>query len=193
MLRRFAAYRVLRIAAVAAPAILAYRWLSFRERLGRPAPPDTWERIHERTACGLHDLGIELAGFFVKLCQIVGARADVFAPPFIHRLGRFHDAVPARPFAEVRGWIERELGCPLEHVFASVDERPLAAASLAQVHRARLRCGTPVAVKVQYPEVARLAHVDLWSLRTVVRLAGGLLESFDVRSIVGEIAELVAL
>ena len=106
MLRRFALYRVLRIASVAAPAIITYRWLALRERLGRPAAPETWERVHDRTARRLHDLGVELAGFFVKLCQIVGARADVFAAPFIRRLGRFHDAVPPRPFREVRGWIE---------------------------------------------------------------------------------------
>ena len=193
ILRRFAVYRVLRIALVAGPAILTYRWLVLRERLGRPAPPETWERVHDRTARRLHDLGIHLAGFFVKLCQIVGARADVFAAPFIHRLSRFHDAVPPRPFVEVRHWIERELGHPLGEVFRQVDETPLAAASLAQVHRAVLRDGTPVVVKVQYPEVARLARVDLWSLRIAARFAGGLLRSFDVRSIVGEIAEFVAL
>jgi cytochrome P450/predicted unusual protein kinase regulating ubiquinone biosynthesis (AarF/ABC1/UbiB family) len=193
MLRRLAIYRVLRIGLVAVPAIFSYRWLALRERFARPASPQTWERVHERTAQGLHDLGIHLAGFFVKLCQIVGARADVFAPPFVRKLGRFHDAVPARPFSEVRPWIERELGRPLDEVFSRVDPEPLAAASLAQVHRATLRDGTPVVVKVQYPEVAGLARVDLWSLRTVVRLAGGLLQSFDVRSIVNEIAELVAL
>jgi len=193
MLSRFAVYRVLRIALVVAPAILTYRWLMVRERIGRPASLETWERVHERTAEGLHDLGIELAGFFVKLCQIVGARADVFAAPFIRRLGRFHDAVPARPFTEVRTWIERELGRPLGKVFTSVDEHALAAASLAQVHRAVLRDGTPVVVKVQYPEVARLARVDLWSLQLAARLAGGLLRRFDVRSIMREIAEFVAL
>lgn len=193
MLRRFAVYRVLRIAGVAVPAILAYRWLLLRERLGRPAPPATWERVHDRVARGLHDLGVHLMGFFVKLCQIVGARADVFAEPFIRRLGRFHDAVPPRPFADVRSWIERELGRPLDEVFARVDAAPLAAASLAQVHRATLRDGSEVVVKVQYPEVARLARVDLASLRLVARLAGGMLRQFDVRSIFDEIAEFVAL
>ena len=193
MLRRFALYRVLRIASVAAPAILTYRWLALRERLGRPAAPETWARVHDRTARRLHDLGVELAGFFVKLCQIVGARADVFAEPFIRRLSRFHDSVPARPFGEVQRWVEHELGRPLDTVFARVDSSPLAAASLAQVHRAELRDGTAVVVKVQYPEVARLARVDLWSLRGVVRVAGGLLRSFDVRSVMNEIAEMVAL
>jgi cytochrome P450/predicted unusual protein kinase regulating ubiquinone biosynthesis (AarF/ABC1/UbiB family) len=193
MLRRLAIYRVLRIGAVAAPAILTYRWLLLRERLGRPASPATLERVHDRVARGLHDLGIHLAGFFVKLCQIVGARADVVPAPFVRRLGRFHDAVPPRPFAEVRRWIEHELGRPLDAVFAHVDETPLAAASLAQVHRATLRDGTPVAVKVQYPEVARLARVDLASLGVVVRIAGSLIKRFDVRSIMNEIRELVAL
>ena len=83
MLRRFAVYRVLRIAGVALPAIAVYRWLDLRERLGWPAPPKTWGCVHDWVARGLHDLGIHLAGFFVKLCQVVGARADNFPEPFI--------------------------------------------------------------------------------------------------------------
>lgn len=193
MLRHLAAYRILRIAAVAAPAILIYRWLLLREQLGRPASAATWERAHDRVARNLHDLGIHLAGFFVKLCQIVGARADVFPAPFIRHLGRFHDAVPARPFAEVRSWIERELGRPVEEVFTSIDATALAAASLAQVHRAVLRDGTPVAVKVQYPEVDRLARVDLAALLIVVRFARAMVPRFDVSSIMEEIRELVRL
>ncbi len=193
MLRRFVAYRVLRIAAVAVPAIVRYRWLDLRERLGRPAPPEAWERVHDHVALGLHDLGVHLAGLFVKLCQVVGARADNFPAPFIRRLGRFHDAVPPRSFSEMRRQIERELGRPLEEVFLDVDEAPLAAASLAQVHRATLLDGTPVAIKVQYPEIAHLARVDLASLRLVGRAAGSLLRVFDLRSIIDEIAEFVAL
>ncbi len=193
MLRRVGLYRVLRIAAVAIPAIVAYRWLLLRERLGRPASPATWNRVHERAAGGLHDLGIHLAGFFIKLCQIIGARADVFPAPFIERLARFHDAVPPRPFAEVRTWIEHELDRPLGEVFTHVDETALAAASLAQVHRAVLRDGTPVVIKVQYPEVARLARLDLGAMKIVVFLAGSLVRGFDVASIMNEIRELVAL
>jgi cytochrome P450/predicted unusual protein kinase regulating ubiquinone biosynthesis (AarF/ABC1/UbiB family) len=193
MLGRLALYRVLRVAGVAVPAILTYRWLLLRERFGRPASLAAWERVHDRVARNLHDLGIHLAGFFVKLCQIVGARADVFPEPFVRRLGRFHDAVPPRPFTEVRRWIERELGRPFADVFARVDDVPLAAASLAQVHRATLRDGSEVVAKVQYPEIARLARVDLASLRVVARLAGGLVRRFDLRSIMDEIAELVAL
>jgi hypothetical protein len=56
MLQRLAVYRVLRIAAVALPAIAAYRWLELHGRLGRPATPATWDRVHDRVAPGLHDL-----------------------------------------------------------------------------------------------------------------------------------------
>ncbi len=52
-----------------------------------------WDAAHDRSARALHDLGIALKGFLVKVCQVVGARADVFPPPFITHLGRFHDAV----------------------------------------------------------------------------------------------------
>ena len=194
MLQRFAVYRVLRIAGVALPAIAAYRWLELRERLGRPASPAAWDRVHDRTARGLHDLGIHLAGLFVKLCQVVGARADNFPEPYIRRLGRFHDAVPPRPFPEMRVQIERELGRPLEDVFSTMDEHAIAAASLAQVHRATLRDGgADVAVKVQYPEIARLAQVDLACLRLLARVTGGLSRAFDMRSVIDEIAEFVGL
>jgi cytochrome P450 family 110 len=193
MLQRFPLYRVLRIAGVALPAIFAYRWLDLRGRLGRPAPPETWERLHDWVARCLHDLGIHLAGLFVKLCQVVGARADNFPEPFIRRLGRFHDAVPPRPFSEMRTQIERELGRPLGEVFSTLDEAPLAAASLAQVHKATLRDGTPVAVKIQYAEIARLARVDLACLRILARIAGRVSRTFDLRAIIEEIAEFVAL
>jgi cytochrome P450/predicted unusual protein kinase regulating ubiquinone biosynthesis (AarF/ABC1/UbiB family) len=188
------ARRVATIAAVVAAALARYQWLRARERFGRrpPAPAD-WEWAHERTARDLHDLGIRLAGLFVKVCQVVGARADVFPDAFIRRLGRFHDRVPPRPLAALRPSIERELGRPLPEVFAQVDEEPIAAASLAQVHRATLRDGTAVAVKVQYPEIARLARIDLASLRRALRLAARLEPRFDLRSIFEEIGEYVAL
>jgi ubiquinone biosynthesis protein len=185
--------RVLRIAATVAAGVARYERLRLRERIGQPPTAEEWERAHDRTALALHDLGVRLAGLFVKVCQVVGARADVFPAPFVRRLGRFHDRVPPRPFATLRPAIERELGRPLAAVFAHVDETPLAAASLAQVHRATLRDGSSVVVKVQYPDIARLAQIDLASLRRTIRLVAWLEPAFDLRSIVEEIAYFVAL
>lgn len=189
-LNRLAPFRIGRIASVALPNLARYRML---DRRGSAASQAEWDAQHDRAARGLHDAGVELKGMFVKLCQVVGARADVFPAPFIQHLGRFHDAVPPRPFAEIRGLVERELGRPLGEVFTRFDETPLAAASLAQVHRARLRDGSEVAVKVQYAEIAALTRIDLASLRVLSRIAGRVNRDIDLVTLVDELAEFVAL
>jgi len=187
------AYRVAMIGRAVALALGRYQWLDVGERLGRRSSNEDWQAAHDRTAAALHDLGIRLGGFFVKLCQVAGARADVLPEPFVRRLGRFHDRVPPQPFAVMGPALERELGRPLREVFRSFDEQPLAAASLAQVHRAVLRDGEEVAVKIQYPDIARLARIDLASLRRAMRVAALLQPNFDLRSIVEEVAHLVSL
>ena len=139
-------------------------WLLSRRDRRFTQPDETWARLHEKTARDIHDLTIHLEGIFIKLCQLVGARSDIFPEPYTRILGRFHDAVPPRPFAELVPGIESSLGRKINDVFASVDEKPLAAASLAQVHRARLHHGGDVVIKVQYPEVAKLVQSDLIGL-----------------------------
>lgn len=186
-------YRIASIGRAFALALGRYEWLQVGDRFGRGASDADWLTAHDRTAESLHDLGVRLGGFFIKLCQVAGARADIMPEPFIRRLGRFHDRVPPRSFAEMKPVIEAELRRPLSEVFESIEETPLAAASLAQVHRAVLRGGDAVAVKVQYPEVERLARVDLASLRRAMRVAALVEPNFDLRSIVEEVAELVAL
>jgi len=186
-------YRVLMIAGTVAAALARYETLRLRERIGRPPTAADWDHAHDRTAASLHDLGVRLAGLLVKVCQVVGARTDVFPEPFVRRLGRFHDRVPPRAFESLRGVIEEGLGCRIEEVFAWVDPTPLAAASLAQVHRARLADGREVVLKVRYPEIARLARIDLAALRTALGVVARLEPRVDLRSVVEEIAEFVAL
>jgi ubiquinone biosynthesis protein len=130
---------------------------------------------------------------FVKLCQIVGARADVFPAAFIEELGCFHDRVPARPFSKLAPLVESELGRSIESVFCAVEPEPIAAASLAQVHLAVLRDGSKCALKIQYPEIRRLARVDLGSLRRVVRVAARLEPRLNLRALVDEVAKFIEL
>jgi cytochrome P450/predicted unusual protein kinase regulating ubiquinone biosynthesis (AarF/ABC1/UbiB family) len=186
-------YRVLMIAGTVAAALARYETLRLRELVGRPPTAGGWERAHDRTAKALHDLGVRLAGLLVKVCQVVGARTDVFPEPFVRRLGRFHDRVPPRSFESLRGVIEDGLGCAVEDVFVHVDPTPLAAASLAQVHRARLRDGREVVLKVRYPEITRLARIDLAALRTASKVVARVEPRIDLRSVIEEIAEFVAL
>ena len=115
-------------------------------------------------------LALDLRGVNIKMCQVIGTRSDVFPPEMVAVTKQCHDRVPARSFEVVRGVVERELGRPLEHIFSEFDVTPIAAASLAQVHRARLVTGEEVAVKVQYPGLADLVGIDMANLRLGCRI-----------------------
>jgi predicted unusual protein kinase regulating ubiquinone biosynthesis (AarF/ABC1/UbiB family) len=106
-------------------------------------------------------------------------------------LSRLQDAVPPHPFEEVRERVESELGAPLEQLFLSFEPTPVASASLAQVHRATLRDGRVVAVKVQYPGIDALVHSDLANLDTLFRAVGFVERDFDVMPLLDELTEHV--
>lgn len=147
-----------------------------RRLLRRPvATKEALSRSHERAAKLLLALALDLRGVNIKMCQVIGTRSDVFPPEMVAITKQCHDRVPARGFPVVREVVERELGRPLEAIFSEFEETPLAAASLAQVHRARLVSGEEVAVKVQYPGLADLVGIDMRNLRLGCRIY----EAFD--------------
>src|SRR3546814_11686851 len=97
---------------------------------------------------------------FVKLGQVLSTRADLLPQPYLDALKRLQDDVEPVPVAEIRQVIEDELGMPVKAIFDSFDDEPLPAASVAQVHRARIGYGTQVVVKVQRPGNAHPARTD---------------------------------
>ncbi len=103
----------------------------------------------------------KLGPTYIKLGQIVASGDGVFPPALVAEFKWCRDQVPAEPWPAVERLLTEELGRPLTQVFASVEHAPLAAASIAQVHAATLRDGTPVVIKVQRPAVARRVHQDL--------------------------------
>ena len=107
---------------------------------------------------------------FIKLGQLLSTRSDLLQPAYADALARLQDDVEPFPFADVTAIIEAELGVRLSKGFAEFDERPLAAASLGQVHRATLRNGRAVAVKVQRPDVREQVALDLETLDQVATL-----------------------
>jgi ubiquinone biosynthesis protein len=192
-MRRFRAYRFLRASFVIATVALRYFWLLRRDRGTRKPTAEQWERAHRKTGGAIYKLATELGGAFVKLGQILGARADVLPPALVGQLRTLHDRMPPRPLAKLTKHVEREMGKPIDAVFSHVEPTALAAASLAQVHRATLKSGEDVVIKIQYPEARRLFPIDLGSLRRAVRVARWLNGGIDLRPLANELAEFVTL
>lgn len=194
MLRNNRAYRVLRASLVIIAGVVRYSLLRLRERLPWVKPSQAaWDRAHGSTGRSIYRLATRMGGAFVKLGQVLGARADVLPASLIAPLRGLHDRVPPRPFAVLKDHVQREIGKPLAEVFESVDDQPIAAASLAQVHRARLRSGEDVVIKIQYPEARKLFPVDFRSLRRTVRVVRWFNKALDLRNLAEELAEFVCL
>ena len=112
----------------------------------------------------------ELGPVAVKLGQVLASRPDLLPKEFVAELRGLQDAVATFPFEDARRIVETELGRPVEEIFAEFSPEPAAAASLAQVHKARLRTGELVAVKVQRPDAEALVETDLQILLFAARV-----------------------
>jgi ubiquinone biosynthesis protein len=113
----------------------------------------------------------ELGPTFVKLGQILAGRADLFGPEWITEFEKLHSRVPAVPYETLRAQLIDDLGGEPSAVFAWFDEKPLAAASIAQVHRARLHDGAEVVVKVRRPGIRPVIEADLRLLERLAAVA----------------------
>jgi ubiquinone biosynthesis protein len=113
----------------------------------------------------------ELGPTFVKMGQILAGRADLFGPEWIAEFEKLHSHVPAVPLAALRPQLREDLGGEPEEVFARFDTEPLAAASIAQVHRAQLKDGTEVIVKIRRPGIVEVIEADLRLLDRLAAMA----------------------
>ncbi len=164
--------RSIQIGYTAGTIWLSYKVPEYTRKLLRLPEADkaTLSRRNERTADRILALALSMRGVMIKMCQAVATRADMFPPEFIDKLKQCHDAVPSKPFPVVRETVESEFGKPLDAVFSEFEEEPIAAASLAQVHRAKLHDGREVAVKVQYPDIEDIIRTDLRNMQRVCRI-----------------------
>ena len=127
------------------------------EELARLRPPERLRRVME-----------ELGPTFVKLGQVLATRVDLFGPEWLEEFGKLQDKAPAVDYAEIKKQLTEDLGVAPEKVFALTVTEPLAAASLAQVHKARLEDGRWVVLKVRRPGIRPVVEADL---RLLHRLA----------------------
>lgn len=179
--------RLVPLAATVAGIWLRWRWLRLQRRLrGVEAMTEATHRFHQRAAEAVVRRAIKQQGLIVKTCQFLGSRADVLMDEYVATLSLVHDQVPPRPWSEIEPVLEQELGGSVDAVYAEFDRRPIAAASLAQVYRARLHDGAAVAVKVQYPGIDRIVEWDLQAITLLANIWARIEDVIDFRPIVAE-------
>src|SRR3954465_3523436 len=146
-----------------------------------PRTPVSLEAEATPTQRGRHlrEMLDELGPTFVKFGQLLSTRPDVVPPDIITELRALQDEVTPFPFSEVERVIGEELELPLEKLFTSFEEKPMAAAWIGQVHRAVLPNGKRVAVKVQRPEAPRQIEADLALLQQAARLVKDRVRALD--------------
>lgn len=198
--------RFLSVGALAARIYIGYKAIGLAERrLGLRDAEVRRSHHHMWSAQRLYDLAVRRQGLLIKFGQVVGSRPDLMPDEYIQVLSRLQDQVPPRPFTVIRRRVERSLGRPLSDVFADFDSQPIAAASLAQVHRARLRKrprapvgddgwdGHDVAVKVQYPGIEAIVREDLRNIAFLVRVLAKLERTLDLTPLLQEMSQNVPL
>lgn len=142
----------------------------------------------------LREAFAELGPSFIKMAQILSSRPDLITLRYAEELKKLQDEVPPFPTEEAKALIASELGKPLDEIFLSFTDEPIAAASIAQVHRARLRTGEDVVVKVQRPDIERMIETDIEIMYTIERLLEDYLpemRNFNLRGIIDEFARTV--
>ncbi|KAF6153776.1 hypothetical protein GIB67_001009, partial [Kingdonia uniflora] len=128
---------------------------------------DKQKSRRRNTAAWLRESVLQLGPTFIKLGQLSSTRSDLFPREFVDELSKLQDRVPAFSPKKARDFIKNELGASVDVLFKEFEDRPIAAASLGQVHRAILHNGEKVVVKVQRPGLKKLFDIDLRNLKLI--------------------------
>ncbi|MED6108564.1 hypothetical protein PIB30_025387 [Stylosanthes scabra] len=152
---------------------------------------EMWEKQHQVAADKIYDMCTNLGGFFLKIAQIVG-KPDLAPAPWVKRLVTLCDQSPATPYQTLKIVLEDELGRDINDIFERFDMEPLGSASIAQVHRARLRGDKDdVVVKVQHPGVQDIMMTDIHNLQAFALFMQKTDIKFDLYSITKEMEKQI--
>ena len=185
-------FRALRAYWLTVRIVAGYAWL----RLWKPLLGESLynRRLVERQRRDSRRLTraiLELGGLFIKVGQLISILTNILPAAFRAELEQLQDSVPARPLEEVRARIRKELGASPEELFADFDPIPVASASLAQVHVARMHDGRKVAVKVQHADIEEVSRVDLVIIARVFELIQLFVRIRGMEEYPDDIAEMI--
>lgn len=156
------------------PAFMFAFKLWVDKRLGRT------QKMEAKRAVRLREMLTNLGPAYIKVGQALSTRPDLVPPIYLDELSQLQDQLPPFPNSVAYQFIEEELGDRPHNIYAELSESPIAAASLGQVYKGKLKTGETVAVKVQRPDLTRRISLDLYVLRQLARLATRLIK--DVKS-----------
>ncbi len=188
---RFFHYRFFQGVAVFLRVLLSYKLLGIRNAF---APPplrqERLKRLHAANARMLRERMVEMRGVLIKIGQFMSSRVDVLPEEYTDELSKLQDQVPPAPFSDIVRRVTDELG-PIDQVFSSFDEKPIASASLGQVHYACLKDGDCIVVKVQYPGIEDVIAADMKTLKFVIRILRVLYPQINLDVIYSEFSRIV--
>jgi len=165
-------YRIRKAYSTAFVVLCSYLWLILKAKLfGRKYYENRIFELHVRNANRVKKTILHLQGLFIKVGQLLSILTNFLPKAFHEPLEALQNKIPARPLSEIQERIKTELGDSPENLFATFNETPLASASIGQVHRATLKTGEQVVVKVQHQNIEDIANVDLNIMERLVKLS----------------------
>jgi predicted unusual protein kinase regulating ubiquinone biosynthesis (AarF/ABC1/UbiB family) len=186
--------RLIYVLILAARIYVGYKTVQLWSRyVSAKRKEERYRRQDLRAARAVYRASIRLEGLLIKASQFIATRADILPSEWVDTLSVLQDRVPPHSFESIRTAVERELGHPLNALFAEFNPQPIAAASLAQVHEARTIDGRRCAVKVQYPGIEGIVRADLRNLMLTLRILARLEPDFDYRVIAREILKYIPM
>lgn len=171
-MERLAIYRIYRIVWMSVKFFTQVTLFQRRYK-GRftPAVNEKWERLVTRQAKEYKRTALKLGGLMIKMGQFLSTRADIMPPSFIAELEGLTDRVPAVPRARAIELLEQEWNAVHTDTIMNLSDKPVASASIGEVYKGILKDGTPVAVKIQRPDIERILRADFRAMKIVIWLA----------------------
>jgi ubiquinone biosynthesis protein len=190
----WAVFRLIRASFLFGRIFASYLWqLGLQKLFGerRVWIRERWKRVHRRNARRLYRGIVSLRGVYIKLGQVLSIMGTFLPRAYSEELETLQDQVPPHPFPEIKASFTQAVGKSPSEAYAAFDEKPLAAASLGQVHKARLLSGEDVAVKILYPRVATVIRVDLRVMRWAMRVYRWFVPIRTLERVIDQLKELL--